>query len=765
MIFIPTAFRRRFRGGFLLASLAPAVLALVMSGGASAQDSEAQPPALVGRIAGTHGQVSMHRPDEEDWSQASPNEPISVGDAVYADVGGEARLEVGGARLVLKSDSELDIANLDQDSGRMRLDTGVLDIRVDALPTEDGLYILTPRGTVRLTRTGSYRIEAGTEDQPTRITSWDGAAEVGDSGAAVAVQPGQTLVIAGTPDAPQYSYDRDIGPMPEDIRPPPPRVVASIRSYVPPDMTGAEDLGEYGSWDQTPDYGAVWYPSDVPADWEPYHYGHWEFVPPWGWTWIDDEPWGFAPFHYGRWAFIGGRWGWCPGRYEPHPVYAPALVAFIGGGALAASISVGFGGGEPVGWVPLAPGEVYRPWYHANNTYIQNINRTVIVNNTTINRTVIEQGPRPVADFANRRFATVVPAAAMASARPVAKAAVAVQPTALEHVQASPQVVAAIQHPQKPIGPSAKPGPAFQQGAPSHAALATRPVLPPAGRQPGAPIPQRPVPTAIRPNVPPPAGAARPAPGQPPAPGAPATAPHSGTPQGAALPQGFRGAPSTAAPQPPQPGGPPAANQDAPPQHAQGFHGLPPAPPPPRGGAPAVNQGAAPQHQPGFRAPQSTAVAPPPRPNAPQINQAGPPEHQPGFRAQPPGAAPPPPRPNMIERQQIQHAPAPPPPQRTEAPQRPAFAPAPQHAAPPPMERPAPAMHAAPPPRPAPAPSFAAPRPAPPPQQAFRPPPQPRPAPAPAARPAPPPAARPAPAPAPHPAPPPANNQKKDEHH
>src|SRR5262249_32648898 len=154
------------------------------------------------------------------------------------------------------------------------------------------------------------------------------------------------------------------------------RVVASVRNYVSPDMTGAEDLAEYGSWDQAPEYGAVWYPSDVPADWEPYHDGHWDFVAPWGWTWIDDQPWGFAPVHYGRWAFIGNRWGWCPGRFERHAVYAPALVAFVGGGALAASISIG--GGGPVGWVPLAPGEYYRPPYRVNNTYIQNINRTVV---------------------------------------------------------------------------------------------------------------------------------------------------------------------------------------------------------------------------------------------------------------------------------------------------------------------------------------------------------------------------------------------------
>ena len=111
--------------------------------------------------------------------------------------------------------------------------------------------------------------------------------------------------------------------------------------------------------------------------------GHWGWVGAYGWTWVDDAPWGFAPFHYGRWAYIGNRWGWCPGPIAVRPVYAPALVAFVGGGV---GVSVGFGGG-PVGWFPLGPHDVYFPGYHVSQRYFTNVNvsNTRVVNNVTIN--------------------------------------------------------------------------------------------------------------------------------------------------------------------------------------------------------------------------------------------------------------------------------------------------------------------------------------------------------------------------------------------
>ena len=54
-------------------------------------------------------------------------------------------------------------------------------------------------------------------------------------------------------------------------------------------------------------------------------------------------------------------WGWIPGPIAVRPVYAPALVAFIGGPRFSLSVSIGGGGGGNVGWFPLGPREVYVP--------------------------------------------------------------------------------------------------------------------------------------------------------------------------------------------------------------------------------------------------------------------------------------------------------------------------------------------------------------------------------------------------------------------
>jgi len=75
-----------------------------------------------------------------------------------------------------------------------------------------------------------------------------------------------------------------------------------------------------------------------------------------------------------------------------------------------------------VGWAPLAPSEVYHPYYRTSVAYVRNVNvtsvnRTVInqiTNVTVVNRTTV------VNHFANQRAATVVPAAQMASDSPQA---------------------------------------------------------------------------------------------------------------------------------------------------------------------------------------------------------------------------------------------------------------------------------------------------------------------------------------------------------
>ena len=155
---------------------------------------------------------------------------------------------------------------------------------------------------------------------------------------------------------------------------------ADSANYVSREMTGYEDLDEYGDWSYVAGYGPCWRPRAIVAGWAPYRFGHWVYVGPWGWTWVEDEPWGFAPFHYGRWASVSGGWFWVPGPVVVRPVWAPALVAFVGGGP-----GFHFSAGVGVGWFPLGPGEVYVPGYHVSRRYVNNVNIT----NTSVNITKV----------------------------------------------------------------------------------------------------------------------------------------------------------------------------------------------------------------------------------------------------------------------------------------------------------------------------------------------------------------------------------------
>src|SRR5260370_32640226 len=207
-------------------------------------------------------------------------------------------------------------------------------------------------------------------------------------------------------------------------------------------MTGYAELDAYGRGDNAPGYGEVRYPNVQPG-WAPYTQGRWVWVEPWGWTWVDDAPWGFAPSHYGRWAFIADRWCWVPGRFEPSPVYAPALVGFLGGPGVGLYVSGAVG--PQVGWFPLAPGEIYWPDYRADPSYVRSLNRGNVANIDSIQ--FPRNGRRPAqvanAQFANRRFATVVPQHVFANAGKVDPAAPHVPAAALDHAPVtmrSPQI-------------------------------------------------------------------------------------------------------------------------------------------------------------------------------------------------------------------------------------------------------------------------------------------------------------------------------------
>jgi len=143
---------------------------------------------------------------------------------------------------------------------------------------------------------------------------------------------------------------------------------------------------------------------------------------------VEDEPWGFAPFHYGRWAFAGTGWVWVPGPVYVRPVWAPALVGWVGGG-VGFRFSVGVG----VGWFPLGPGEVFIPGYRVSRGYVNSVNitntRVDVTRVTNVYNTVVINRNMSNVTYMNRNVnggVTVVSHDTFVNARPVARNVVSV---------------------------------------------------------------------------------------------------------------------------------------------------------------------------------------------------------------------------------------------------------------------------------------------------------------------------------------------------
>jgi hypothetical protein len=728
--------------------------------------AQSEPPGRVGRLAFTNGTVSFHDNEQSDWAPAAVNTPLSTGDSLWTEPNARSEISLAGTRIRMAGATELDMLAVDDTQTRLQVDQGRVDIKTQAMDTSQPYQIVTPRGTISLLQQGDYYVEAGSTQDPTQIGVRAGAAQIqGLNGQVLAVRPGEVGEVTGDAATPQL---RTIHSAP----PPQPAVWADRDRQVsydqPPQyltagVTGYEDLNQYGTWVDDSSYGEVWIPRSVPAGWAPYRTGHWAYEQPWGWAWIDDQPWGFAPYHYGRWANREGRWMWLPPQRDARPVYAPALVAFVGGVELSAALSRQ--SSAPVGWFPLGPREAYVPPYTTNHDYYQRINRPARVEDQVLNdrwQRAERHEPaagqnqpqnQPHAALMNQRFATVVPAATFVHSQPVARAALQVAPDKIAAapvapVAAPPAPAASVAAPQAQAAPNAAkpsaapaPAPATTNLATAKTAVADMPTFarPAALQAPAAPGPKF---AATRPTAP--ATDSKQA--------LPALAPRQGTAppelKGAVTP-----APSTpATSQPAKPGAPPT-QQQATPQPQSQPHSAPAAEP----------------NHPPVPAPQQQARPEPPKPAEAPHQQAAP---------QPPAAHPQPPQANQPQHpaEPLRQQAAPQPPAQANQPPHPVEAPRPQAVPQPqPQHQPAPAQegHAAPQPQqqphPAPQPQqVQAPRPAPePPHPAPQPQPQqaqaPHPAPQPQQQQQPHPAPPPPQAQAPHPASQPQQQQKQEE--
>ena len=332
-----------------------------------------------GEVALNNGLAAGENSQANEWYAASANQPFSVGDRIYTRDNSRASLAFTGRNFArLNPNTSLDVLSLSDERTQLALRDGSAVFDVGYLDEGDLFEVATPYGAVDFEQPGLYNV--GIDNGQVIISVLSGLAQVVGLGGSGQISRGEMLTLLGQTAAdvvlsqidgddagylvddyygyqyPNY-YDGRYRDYNSYVSDPyyfdPYRRSASyqyVNSYIP----GLYDLDYYGDWHNVDNYGYAWSPR-VDAGWMPYQSGYWLTDYPYGPTWVSSEPWGYAPYHYGRWAFVGDRWYWVPDNVSTSPVYSPALVAFVPFGS------------NDIGWVPLAPGDVYVPRYYSTS--------------------------------------------------------------------------------------------------------------------------------------------------------------------------------------------------------------------------------------------------------------------------------------------------------------------------------------------------------------------------------------------------------------
>lgn len=320
------------------------------------------------RLSMIQGNVQIITQDNEDWAPASINMPLNEGDRLWVPEDSRLELQVqGGVYVRADERTSLDILSLGNDAMQLYMDHGHLYInnRRGGIQT---VQVDTPQSSIR-SYDNSIMLLDVQEDSTTEVQALkgylyaenrEGKTRIG-SGNALTIRPDGTAELApiGTPDEwEKWNMDRDrqFAAWGESSR------------YLPDALHDySSDIDQYGRWVYVSEYGYIWNPTVTAVDWVPYREGHWRWMRG-SYVWISHEPWGWAPYHYGRWTYvIGTGWCWVPPTID-ELYWGPGYVGWVNTP-------------EYIGWVPLAPGDIYYGYgyYGPGSINITTINVNTIV--------------------------------------------------------------------------------------------------------------------------------------------------------------------------------------------------------------------------------------------------------------------------------------------------------------------------------------------------------------------------------------------------
>src|SRR5579872_4476242 len=208
------------------------------------------PPGRVARLDYSNGSVSMQPSGQGDWVQAVTNRPLTAGDNIWADKDSRAELEIGSTALRMDAETSVTFLDLDDHNTQIKLSLGSLIVRVRHLDDGDVFEIDTPNLAFNIQRTGEYRFDVNSDGNLTDVSVSQGRGAATGGGETYMVVAGQQARFSGTDQ-----LDHEIAQLPgnddfdnwssgRDQR----LDRSESANYVSDEMTGYEDLDEYGSW-------------------------------------------------------------------------------------------------------------------------------------------------------------------------------------------------------------------------------------------------------------------------------------------------------------------------------------------------------------------------------------------------------------------------------------------------------------------------------------------------------------------------------------
>ncbi len=323
-------------------------------------------PTLVGRISFTEGEILRYVPDTKDWVATVKDAPFGLDDALYSDQSARAEFIMpNGVWVRIGGSTQIQLIALKDDVGEMDVAAGVA--RFYNKSSDAALKVTTPFGYVLSDPGSAFDVYVG--DQSVEVTALSGNVDFihQESGAKYDVGAGSESIVAddkqvaageGTVDESwdEWNSTRD------SLWAKRTEVKGDSVNYLPPQLDDeAYELEENGRWERVyydGEYQNFWRPTAVAPGWRPFTVGRWT-----EWygdqCWVPAEPFGYVTHHYGNWVFVNNAWYWAPplarpvarGPFQGYAWY-PGRVAWISDA-------------DDIGWVPLAPTEVYyahRPW-------------------------------------------------------------------------------------------------------------------------------------------------------------------------------------------------------------------------------------------------------------------------------------------------------------------------------------------------------------------------------------------------------------------